>query len=484
MNFSEKDIARLASFPEQNPNPVIEVNTNTGEITYMNPSCKFRFPELILKHSDHILFAEIKKKITTKKDFQCEVVVGESIFEQKIFFIPESDLIRIYSTDITERTLIQKNLSRLATFPEQNPSPIIEVDLQKNITYLNAASNIHFPDIQFLQFSHPVLESLRNNFGKFLSGELLNYESEIKIGEKYYTQRKRIMQDAGVIRMFNIDITDMKRAEEIIKEKNKDITDSINYAKKIQESILPPIEILKNRYKNSFVLYQPKDIVSGDFYWFNLAGSDTSTNTNYAELPYLIIAAADCTGHGVPGALMSMIGSNLLGHIVMDREINSPDEALTELDKRIKKALKQETEDNESKDGMDIALCAIHKEKSILHYAGANRPIIIIRNGEILEYVPNKFPIGGMHISTKVFNAYKIDLIKGDCIYMFTYGFCDQFGGPKGKKFMKKQLLEILTNIHTLDMPEQHKILSEKFNSWKGEMEQTDDVLVIGIKHE
>lgn len=481
MNFSEKEIARLALFPEQNPNPVLEIDTDTGEITYMNPAGKLRFPELITEISSeqHPLFSEIKKRVYLKKDFQCEVTVDISIFEQKIFFIPNSNLIRVYSTDITERILIQKNLSRLASFPEQNPSPIIEIDMEQNITYLNPASHNHFPDIEILKFAHPILEPLRKNFKQFLSGELTSFESEIKIAEKFYTQRMRILEDTRVIRIFNIDITEMKKAEEIIKEKNKDITDSINYAKKIQEAILPPLEILKNRYENSFVLYQPKDIVSGDFYWFNLAGINELKN-NY---PYIIVAVADCTGHGVPGAFMSMIGSNLLTHIVLDREINSPDEALTELDKRIKKALKQEVEDNESKDGMDICLCAIHKEKEILHYAGANRPLIIIRNNEIIEYAPNKFPIGGQHVFHKIFNAHTIELKENDCIYMFTDGFCDQFGGPKGKKFMKKQFLEILLRIHTMDMKDQMKILSNSFKDWKGTMEQTDDVLVIGIKH-
>ena len=482
MDLLEKDIARLASFPEQNPNPVIEINIETGIITYMNPACKTKFPELLIQHSEHALFSEIKKKLHFKKDFNCEVTVEEKIFEQKIYFIPNNNLIRIYSTDITERTLIQQNLSRLASFPEQNPSPIIEVDMDQNITYLNSASHIHFPDIGLFKYNHPILEPLRKIFNKFLSGELASFESEIKIADKYYTQRMRILQDVKVIRIFNIDITQMKAAEEIIKEKNKDITDSINYAKKIQEAILPPVEILNERYKNSFVFYQPKDIVSGDFYWFNLAGTEKNSSVKNISLPYLIIAAADCTGHGVPGALMSMIGSNLLGHIVMDHEINSPDAALIELDKRIKNALKQDEEENESKDGMDIALCAIHKEKSILHYAGANRPLIIIRNNTIIEYTADKFPIGGRYHSDKIFKVHKIDLLPGDCIYMFTDGFCDQFGGPKGKKFMVNRFRNLLVKSQSLSMEEQGILLEQEITVWRKDVEQTDDILVIGMR--
>ena len=483
MKITENDIGRLASFPEQNPNPVMEINIETGEITYMNPACVKRFPKLTVQKSEHPLFAQIKKKLHLKKDFQSEIIIDKYIFEQKIYFIPESSLIRIYSNDITERVLIQKNLSRLASFPEQNPSPIIEVDIEKNITYLNPACIIHFPEISFLKFDHQALHNLNKNFKKFKTGELIKYEEEIKIGNRYYAQRMLLMAEMGVIRIFNIDITQIKEAEGIIREKNKDITDSIIYAKKIQESILPQLNILHTQFSNSFVFYQPKDIVSGDFYWFTLAG-DSKQTTNETQLPYLIIAAADCTGHGVPGAFMSMVGTNLLSHIVLEGEIKKPSDALTELDRRIKKALKQEDEQTESRDGMDIALCSINKEKHILHYAGANRPLLIIRDRKLIEYTPTKLPIGGRHTEDKFFQNHTIELCKGDCIYMFTDGYCDQFGGPNGKKFMKKKFYELLLNVSSENMQKQKNIIDEAINNWKGLMEQTDDMLVIGIKYD
>ena len=469
MKFTERDFARLASFPEQNPNPVIEVDYHTGEINYINPSASRRFPAINENGFKHPLFEEVRKRLSLKKDFQCEVAVDGIIFEQKVYFIPDTEFIRVYSSDITQLKQIEKNLSRLASFPEQNPSPIIEVDMNENITYFNPAVLIHFPDFYEKKFEHVVLAGLKKNFGKFKSGELLVFSEEVKIGDKYYDQRTRFMADNRVVRMFNLDITQMKRAEEVIKEKNKDITDSINYAKKIQQSILPSESVLHNAFSDSFLFYKPKDIISGDFYWF-------------AEIEnYLLFACADCTGHGVPGALMSMIGSNFLTHILHESTIRTPDGVLLELDRRVRKALKQD-EDFESKDGMDIALCALQKEKKILHYSGANRPLALIRKGELIEYSPSKFPIGGQLNSEKKFIHNKIQLEKDDCIYGFTDGICDQFGGEKEKKFMKKNFYNLLLQIQSKPMAEQKNSIDKTITEWRGELEQVDDILVMGIR--
>jgi serine phosphatase RsbU (regulator of sigma subunit) len=167
----------------------------------------------------------------------------------------------------------------------------------------------------------------------------------------------------------------------------------------------------------------------------------------------------------------------------LDGEIKKPNDVLTELDKRIKKALKQENEINESRDGMDIALCSIHKTKSILHYAGANRPLVIVRDGKLIEITPTKLPIGGHHKENKVFEYHEVELQKGDCVYLFTDGYCDQFGGPNGKKFMKKNFYELLVKINAENMQSQKKLISKSINDWKGKTEQTDDMLVIGIKY-
>jgi serine phosphatase RsbU (regulator of sigma subunit) len=397
------------------------------------------------------------------------VHIDHSIFEQKIYFIPDSDLVRIYSSDITKQKQIEKNLSRLASFPEQNPSPIIEISLEGNITYTNPACRHTFPAVENEKLPHELFAPFHRNFEKLKSGEISNYSEEIRIGDHYYSQRGRILREYGVVRIFNLDITQQKQTEEIIREKNKDITDSINYAKKIQQSILPDINIMKAALENSFVFYRPKDIISGDFYWFTDLGE------------YFLFACADCTGHGVPGALMSMIGSNFIYDIVAEREITNPEGALSELDKRIRKALKQ-NEETESKDGMDIAFCSLHKTKRILHYSGANRPLAIVSKGELKEISPDKFPIGGQFTHDKIFSPNRIELKEGDCIYLFSDGITDQFGGPKGKKFMKKNFFELLLKISPFTMKEQEEMLEKHFEGWKGGIEQTDDVCVIGAR--
>ncbi|MFL5762954.1 MAG: SpoIIE family protein phosphatase [Bacteroidia bacterium] len=465
----EKKLANLALFPEQNPNPVIEVDIQSGLVSYTNPAALRYFPDIKLKNQDHPVFAVLRSRLSGKSDFQCEIVVDDVIFEQKIYFIENSEFIRVYCHDITKRKEIEKSLTRLASFPEQNPSPIIELDLDGNVTYFNPACLQNFKDFFLQQFGHEMLKPLRDRYEQFRSKEIDQYSVEISYEDKVYTQRGKYLPDHGVIRIFNLDITQQKASEQIIREKNKDITDSINYAKKIQRAILPAEESLLQIHPESFVLYQPKDVISGDFYWL------------HAFDEYLLFACADCTGHGVPGALMSMIGSNLLGHIVSEKQVTTPHDALAELDRRVIKALRQDQE-TENRDGMDIAFCSLHAEKKVLHYSGANRPLVIVRNGEIIEYTPSKFPVGGKLNMEKVFGGQKIQLQKEDCIYLFTDGITDQFGGPQGKKLMKRKFCEFLLRISTAPMQEQKQSILNFFEAWKGELEQLDDVLVMGFR--
>lgn len=254
----------------------------------------------------------------------------------------------------------------------------------------------------------------------------------------------------------------------VIEEKNKDITDSINYAKTIQEAILPDKEIKYRVFPNAFVLFKPKDIVSGDFYWF--------TEKNGKR----IIAACDCTGHGVPGALMSMIGNNVLHQIVNENGITGPSLILDELNKGIIKALKQEQQ-TERKDGMDVALLTFVSDSKV-EFAGAQRPLWIIRNSEHLEIKGDKFAIGGIKTENEGKHTnHVIDIQKDDVLYIFSDGYADQFS-DSDKKLMTKRFKEILLEIHQKPLPEQEKYLDDFIEKWKGRFEQTDDILVIGIK--
>ncbi len=264
----------------------------------------------------------------------------------------------------------------------------------------------------------------------------------------------------------------------IIEEHQKEILDSISYAQRIQEAILPPLSEVISSLPNSFILYKPKDIVSGDFYWF----SETENK--------ILIAACDCTGHGVPGAFMSTIASEKLNEAVG----NTTDVSviLQSVNIRMKKVLRQTDKEDSTHDGMDIALISFNKEKSELEYAGANRPMWIVRGtpppslkegagGWLEETKATKTAIGGFTTDEQEFTKHKIKLNKGDTIYIFTDGFADQFS-PENKKLMSKRFKEVLLSINNKSMEEQKKYLDEFIENWKGDMEQTDDILVIGVR--
>lgn len=264
--------------------------------------------------------------------------------------------------------------------------------------------------------------------------------------------------------------SEIEEQKKLIEEKNKDITDSINYAKRIQEAILPEQSLLNKLFIDSFVLFKPKDIVSGDFYWF--------AEHNGRK----IIALADCTGHGVPGALMSMIGSNILNKLVLENGITQPDLILNELNEEVRTALKQKESASETRDGMDITIISVADEQ--LQYAGAHRPLYIIRNSELKEIKADKFSIGGIQQEEKrVFTNHILTLQKNDKLYLSSDGFADQFGGINGKKLMTKTFKALLINIQNQNMSDQKEFLNTTIENWKGSREQVDDILVIGIKH-
>ncbi|MGZ4054182.1 MAG: PP2C family protein-serine/threonine phosphatase [Bacteroidia bacterium] len=262
---------------------------------------------------------------------------------------------------------------------------------------------------------------------------------------------------------------------EIIEEKSKDIRDSINYAQRIQQAILPPFEKIDKALSDYFVLFKPKDIVSGDFYWH---ASVKTTPPDAPSEDIVVMAAVDCTGHGVPGALMSIIGSTILNQTITNPNVNTPADVLSFLNKEITKTL------NSIKDGMDMALCVINLDKLELQYAGANNPLYIVRQKQFIEVKPDKQAIGAdtENAEVKVFTNHKIKLEKADSIYLFTDGYADQFGGPNGKKFKYKKFQDLLIEIQDNSMEEQKHILNFHFEQWRGELEQVDDVLVIGIR--
>lgn len=231
-----------------------------------------------------------------------------------------------------------------------------------------------------------------------------------------------------------------------------------------------------NNNNNFFIYYKPKDIVSGDFY-YALAHQPKNRKD---ELFYL--CTADCTGHGVPGALMSMLGISNLNESIIEKEIVEPHEILNNVRKGIMESLESEDKDEENRDGMDCVLCAFDFKNLKLEFAAANNPLWIYREGEVLEYKPDKMPVGRYRDELTSFSLQQVDLKKGDIVYCFTDGFADQFGGEKGKKFKYKPFQQFLVSNAHLSMEQQRNELDKTFEKWKGDLEQVDDVLVVGVK--
>jgi serine phosphatase RsbU (regulator of sigma subunit) len=257
-----------------------------------------------------------------------------------------------------------------------------------------------------------------------------------------------------------------------IEIKNKDITDSINYAQRIQASILPPISKLQETFSGSFVFYQPRDIVSGDFYWYDQMDDNR-----------FVVVCADSTGHGVPGAFMSMIGTTLIKDITARKEVDSPASLLQMLDQEIMEALNQNIEAERSNDGMDIIVSEINMKTNLLRISSAMRPMIIYRSGEQTYVRGSRSSVGGQYEKEeKVFETFDYQLMKGDKLYMFSDGYPDQFGGPLGKKFKMVRVKNMLRDIHEKTMEEQYNYIKNNFEIWKEDNDQVDDVLFMGIE--
>jgi serine phosphatase RsbU (regulator of sigma subunit) len=262
---------------------------------------------------------------------------------------------------------------------------------------------------------------------------------------------------------------EIQAQKEQIEKQNKEIKYSFDYAKKIQNTVLPGNEVFETLFGEHFIFFKPRDIVSGDFYWISQNGHK------------IVLTAADCTGHGVPGSLMSMLGITMLHEIVNEKNIGHTEEILNQLRLSIARTLKQEGKIGEQKDGIDMALVIYDTRTRKLEFSGANNPIYIIRNGEMLEYKGNNMPVA-YYEKMSDFTRFTIDMKKGDRVYMFTDGFPDQFGGPQGKKFKYRPFKDLLLEVHERPMDEQHKILNLIFDEWKGDLSQIDDVLVIGLR--
>jgi len=265
---------------------------------------------------------------------------------------------------------------------------------------------------------------------------------------------------------------EIARQKEELTIKNKSITDSINYAKRIQEAMMPSSFLFRKLLPQSFILYKPKDIVSGDFYWI------AEKNNK------IFIAAVDCTGHGVPGAFMSIIGFDLLRNITKDQGVEDPAQILNQLNSGVSETFSKNLNEQEVKDGMDVSLCVIDKNLKQIEYAGAMNPLYIVRDNKIITIKGNRFSVGTISASTteQKFESHVFQYREDDMVYLFSDGYPDQFGGPIGKKFKFRRFRHLILTINKLSMSKQEKFLDENIENWRGELEQVDDILIIGIR--
>jgi serine phosphatase RsbU (regulator of sigma subunit) len=257
----------------------------------------------------------------------------------------------------------------------------------------------------------------------------------------------------------------------ILESKNKDITDSINYAQRIQRSLLASNKLLEKNLKDHFIFFQPKDIVSGDFYWASELSNDS-----------FAFVTADSTGHGVPGAIMSMLNISCLNEAVNGNRLTAPNEILNYTRRKIIEHLSNDGSAEGGKDGMDCSVICLDNKKKELTFSAANNPVWIIRNNEIIEFAPDKMPVGKHDNDSISFREQKFQLQENDMIYTLTDGLPDQFGGPKGKKFMYRQLKELLISVNKMELKQQKTIIADSLNRWKGEAEQIDDICLVGIR--
>lgn len=496
----------------ENASEVITIYEKDGTVRYISPSVQkilgYSQNELIgVKDIIHVnpegvesvnsMFKELLEKpfesVTIQYSYNRKT--GDNVWLEatgtNLLSDPAVQGIVVNSRDITERRRAeqeQRMRSQMQALSENSPDLITRLNQDGQFFYIN-----------------PIIESYTgHNADHYLSKSLSEVELQPTITEQWLKILKdvnaqqskitvemdfpsilgdRVMQ-VNAIPEFNLDdaiesvlvvshdITDRKLIELEVQTKNKKITESINYARRIQGAILPNNALINQVLPESFILYKAKDVVSGDFPWFMQIGDD------------IYIAAVDCTGHGVPGALISLIGYFLLNDIVRSRKISDPGIILDQLDEGVTQTLRQDRDDSKTKDGMDIALCKINLKKGEVEYAGAHRPLYFMNaSGEMVEIKGNKFPIGGgIYKNQTNFTNTKLKVNKGDSIYFCSDGFPDQFGGPDNRKFGPQRLRGIINEHYKKDMSEVYEIMDSEWENWKGEGKQTDDVLLIGIK--
>jgi PAS domain S-box-containing protein len=496
----------------ENASEVITIYEEDGTVRYISPSAErilgYSQDELMGKNDIIYVHEECVDNVNdmfkqlldnpleqVTMQFQFHRKGGDSVWLEatgaNMLADPAIQGIIVNTRDITERRRAeqeQRMRSQMQALSENSPDLITRLNAQNEFFYIN-----------------PVIENYTGNKPEELVNKnVLDVALDQKITEQWLSilaqvreQNEKIstemdfpsqqmgdrvmqvnaipefneFQELESVLVVSHDITSRKLIELEIQAKNKKINDSINYAQRIQGAILPDNDIIRRLLPDSFILYKPRDVVSGDFPWFMQVGDE------------VFIAAVDCTGHGVPGALISLIGYFLLNDIVRSRKISDPGLILDALDAGVTQTLRQDQDDARTKDGMDISLCKINLKKNTLEYAGAHRPLYFLRGKELEEIKGDRFPIGGGTYKNQTnFANTVIQLQKNDAVYFCSDGFPDQFGGPDNRKFGPKRLRDLIREQKGKTMAEQIEGFDTEWEAWKADYKQTDDMLLIGIR--
>lgn len=415
--------------------------------------------------------------------------------------------------DVTEANLADQKLRLLSAAVEQNPASIVITDIEGNINYVNAKfeqMSGHSSE-EVMGKNRQILHSKESDSstytamwdtvitGKAWTGEFKNKKKDgsllwekVSVGpimneNGEVTDFVSVKEDITYIKateeqlrktLLNMEKIVRKRTKELretseeLERINSDFMSSLEYAKRIQEAIIPSDKELRNVFRNVFTIYHPKDVISGDFYW------------HYANDQEMIFALADCTGHGVPGALMSMAGHELLDSIIINKKVRSPELILEEMHRAMGFLLMRKDARFFMHDGMDMSVIHVDKTTGIFSYSGAQSHGLFVSGNNVTSLIPNRFGIGGGRSESEVkdFTVQQFAYTHGDKFYLFSDGYYDQFGGPNGKKMMRKHFTDLLINTSKLSMLEQHAFLEKSFQEWKGSEFQVDDVCVVGVK--
>jgi PAS domain S-box-containing protein len=471
---AQEQLRSMALFARLNPEPVIRFDKK-GVVLQANPAANESFSldtiegKQIKELMDELKDFDIKNFIENDQIETIDITNHDKTYRFILKGISEIGVCQIYGSDITKRIEAQKTAESMALFAQLNPEPVFRFNDEGIILQANDAANDLFEKKQIAgELVHELLSGVTElDFRQFIkNNEILTFTEYLD--DRILRFKLRGIDHLNVCQIYGSDITSRVKAEQKVRQQKKDIDDSIQYASRIQDAVLPSVDIMDKYLKDYFLIFKPRDVVSGDFYWMNEKDNK------------LVLVAADCTGHGVPGAFMSMLGVSFLNEIVNSKDLLDAGEILNDLRYLVKTTLSQSG--GSKSDGMDLSLVIIDRDSWEMQFAGAYNHLYFFRDGEMSVTKADRMPIGNYIGDEKKFKTHKLPIKEGDTFYILSDGYPDQFDHESKRKFGLKRLKEEFMGIHDQDMKTQQEYLENLFDQWKGDHWQMDDVIMIGAR--